>query len=604
MRRFSYRARLFAAALISAVLGLIVAGGLFAESVRAQMNARIEETLVNEARTVADLLARTPASTGIDLQDEAVGLGRRLGARVTLIAPDGHVVGDSAETGATLETMENHGTRPEVIAARASGLGEERRHSATLDIDMLYVACPVGRPDLAFVRLALPLTDIRAQLWLALRSAALALIVALGGAAVMAWILSGRLGARVRVIAGVAQRYREGDLSPSPVDYGTDELGIVARALDDSIHELGGRLAELARDRARMAAILRSVTEGVIVIDAHGHIELANAAAGRLLQLDDVTGHHYLEVIRHPAIGDLLTAALHGRTPAPVEVSPSHDPARTLMAGAAPAVDGRAFGAALVLHDITELRRVDRIRRDFVANVSHELRTPLTAIRGYVELLADDVAEIEGGRQAVEVILRQTSRMERLLNDLLRLARLDAGQDTLQPVTCDSRTLLAGLVEELSTLTADRNQRIETVIDQDAGSLTADAAKIRDALRNLLVNAVRYSPTGTTVRIEISHADRPPDAARGDDSRENRHSRQRSGIAIAVSDQGPGIPEEDLPRIFERFYRVDRSRARDPGGTGLGLAIVKHLVELHGGTVTASNLPPTGTRVTIWLPQP
>ena len=252
------------------------------------------------------------------------------------------------------------------------------------------------------------------------------------------------------------------------------------------------------------------------------------------------------------------------------------------MARAAPAAGGSDHGAVLVLHDITDLRRADQIRRDFVANVSHELRTPLTAIRGYIEALSEGDTTPEDHQRFLEIITRHTQRMERLVKDLLRLARLDAGQETLELATCDTRGLVGGVVAETTSAAEARAQRLETTIAPGAESVRADPAKLHDALRNLVANAISYSPEGSTIRIETT----PATGGRVD---------------IVVSDEGPGIPDEDLSRVFERFYRVDKSRARDPGGTGLGLAIVKHLVELHGGTVRVENGEGRGARFTITI---
>jgi two-component system phosphate regulon sensor histidine kinase PhoR len=342
------------------------------------------------------------------------------------------------------------------------------------------------------------------------------------------------------------------------------------------------RLEELARDEGRMEAILAGMIEGVIVVDPQGRLQLVNQAAQQMLKVDALAiGRHYVETIRHPAITDLLGAALNGRTPQSVQLSPPRDLSRTIMGTAAPALSGAAHGAVLVLHDITELRRVDQIRRDFVANVSHELRTPLTAIRGYVEALLESSVDAEEGRRFLDIIARHTLRMERLVKDLLRLARLDAGQEPLEIVSCETRALIHSVATDLTPLLDTRGQRVDVDIAAGAESIRADPAKLHDALRNLVANASIYGPDG-----EIIHVTAAPAGA---------------GIAIAVADEGPGIPEGDLSRIFERFYRVDKSRARDPGGTGLGLAIVRHLVELHGGQVWAENRPEGGARFVITL---
>jgi two-component system phosphate regulon sensor histidine kinase PhoR len=581
--RATFQAKFFFAALSAAILALAVAGVLFATTMRSRMDERIEDTLVAEARLAADRLGRSvPLTSAAALQDEADRLGALIGARVTFIAMDGRVVGDSSETLDAVAAMENHARRPEVVDAGAGGLGRSRRYSAALKIDMLYVAVPVRHPAIAFVRVALPLTDVRHQLQPVLTATLPALSVALLGGAAIAWIFSARIGRRVRLIADIADRYRHGDLTPPRLGFGDDELGTVARALDQSVQEVGRRLGEQARDHARMEAILAGMVEGVIVVDPQARLQLVNAAARQMLKLDDGgigIGRAYVETIRIPAIAELVAGVLLGRRPEALELSPPRDPSRTIMATAAPAAGAIAHGVILVLHDITELRRADQIRRDFVANVSHELRTPLTAIRGYVEALSEgDVGE-EDSRRFLEIITRHTQRMERLVKDLLRLARLDAGQETLELIACDARSLAEAVVADVMPAAAARGQRIEVAVAPGAEAVRVDPAKLHDALRNLVANAITYAPEQSTIRIDAT-----PTGTR---------------VAITVSDEGPGIPEEDLSRVFERFYRVDKSRARDPGGTGLGLAIVRHLVELHGGTVRAENGSEVGARFTI-----
>ncbi len=257
----------------------------------------------------------------------------------------------------------------------------------------------------------------------------------------------------------------------------------------------------------------------------------------------------------------------------------------TIMARSAPVRGGGASGAVVVLHDITDLRRADRIRRDFVANVSHELRTPLTAVRGYVEALLDGDADADETRRFLEIIARHTLRMERLVRDLLRLARLDAGQEPREHMPSSVDALFSGVEAELAGPLEARRQTVERQIAADAAVVQGDPAKLHDALKNLLENAINYSPEGSRILMAAERRD--------------------SRMLLTVADEGPGIPEADLPRVFERFYRVEKARTRgnrDPGGTGLGLAIVKHLVELHDGHVTAANRPQGGAIFTVELP--
>jgi two-component system phosphate regulon sensor histidine kinase PhoR len=587
----SFQTKLFLAALTSVVIALAVAGLLFSTATRRQTDERIERTLIAETRLTADLLARGTPALGpgsgqpdiAELDAEADRIGELLDARVTLIAADGRVVGDSAETLAGVAAMENHAGRPEVVAARQNGLGLSRRYSDTLKIDMLYAAVPVQHASIAIVRVALPLADIRRQRQAIFTATLTALGVALVGAAAIGWIMSTRIGQRVRMVAQIAARYRAGDLTPPRLDYGDDELGTVARTLDGSVQEVGRRLAAQARDHARMEAILAGMIEGVIVVDPQGTLQLANHAARQMLRLDALAlGRHYVETIRHPAIAELVASALAGRSPEALQLSPPRDPSRTIVARAAPATSAGVHGAVLVLHDITDLRRADQVRRDFVANVSHELRTPLTAIRGYVEALSEGDATPEDSRRFIEIIARHTLRMERLVKDLLRLARLDAKQETLELVSCETQSLVQAVTADVASALEERGQRVTIAIGPGAETLRGDSAKLHDALRNLVANAISYAPEQTTIRVEASRVD--------------------GRVAVSVSDEGPGIPEEDLSRVFERFYRVDKSRTRDPGGTGLGLAIVKHLIELHGGEVRAENRSAGGAKFTIVLP--
>jgi two-component system phosphate regulon sensor histidine kinase PhoR len=387
---------------------------------------------------------------------------------------------------------------------------------------------------------------------------------------------------RVRAIAAIADRYSSGDLTRPAYDYGDDELGRVARMLDASVHELGGRLQELSRDRARMEAILSGMVEGVVVLDRQGRVQLVNSAAQQMLHVDaSATGRRYLEVIRHPDISAQLTAALRGDDVEPDELSLGRDASRRFVARAARVAGDGGGGAVLVLHDITDLRRADQVRRDFVANVSHELRTPLTAIRGYVEALIDEPPDAHQTRRFLDILARQSARMERLVSDLLRLARLDARQETLEISKCDVRQIFGAVVADLSPTIEAKQQRVTMAVAPEACSIDADPAKLHDVLRNLVENAVNYSPEHADLRLEAVRRDNVVD--------------------VVVSDSGPGIPQADLGRVFERFYRVDKARAR-PGGTGLGLAIVRHLVELHGGRAVAENRPEGGARFTITLP--
>jgi two-component system phosphate regulon sensor histidine kinase PhoR len=390
-----------------------------------------------------------------------------------------------------------------------------------------------------------------------------------------------RRHARVSALVSLARRYALGDLSRPAPDYGDDEIGDVARAMAQAVQELGQRIDTLERDRARMEAVLASMDEGVLVVDAQGRLQLVNPAARRILALEqDAVGRGYVEALRHPGVVEHISRALRGEAAEAFELSVMRETSRTLAAHVAPVI-AAGRGAVLVMHDITSLRLADQIRRDFVANVSHELRTPLTAIKGYVEALIDDPQDVESRHRFLEIIQRHAGRMERLVQDLLRLARLQAGQETVARAPCDLSALIDGLVGDFRPLAEAKRQRLTVSVATEARTIVADSAKLHDTLRNLVENAVTYTPEGGAIEITAARRD--------------------ARLRVSVTDTGPGIPPAELARVFERFYRVDRSRA-GPGGTGLGLAIVKHLVQLMDGEVTAANRPEGGAVFTVTLP--
>ncbi len=386
---------------------------------------------------------------------------------------------------------------------------------------------------------------------------------------------------RVTTMLSAAKRYSLGDLTRPAPDYGDDDLGNVARAMDHAIHEVGRRVETLERDRARMEAILASMVEGVLVVNEQGRLQLVNDAARRILKLEKGSiDHSYIEAIRHPGIVDHIGRSLRGEVTEGLELSVTRDTTRVLVARVAPVVTaGR--GAVLVMHDITELRKADQVRRDFVANVSHELRTPLTAIKGYAEALLDDPDDADAREKFLDIIHRHATRMERLVKDLLRLARLDAGQELVEIVPCDVEGLLRGIANDFEPIAAQKQQTVEVVVSPEAATLMTDAAKLHDVARNLVENAVNYTPEGGAIDVRAEVLD--------------------GRFQLTVADTGHGISPDDLGRVFERFYRVDKSRTR-PGGTGLGLSIVKHLVYVLGGEVTAANQPGGGALFTVTLP--
>jgi two-component system phosphate regulon sensor histidine kinase PhoR len=574
------RTRTFLGVFVASSLALTVSTVLVERSLRRLMQDDIRSGLLSQARLAGALVSDRALS---DPDTEADALGRLIGARVTLIGDDGVARGDSEVPAARLDTVENHNAREEMVGARQAGEGSFMRRSQTTNVETMYAAVAVSRGPVGFVRLALPLTAVDARLAGVRRLALIGLGAGLLAALAVTALTSRLLNRRLESVAETARRYRAGDFSRAARDYGTDEIGTVANVLDHTARELGARLAETVRERAHMDAILTGMVEGVVLVNANGRLVLTNPALRSMLRLPEpVEQRHYLEVVRHPDIASQLAAALAGQSPPRVEVQLDREARRFFVAQVVPVAHERGGGAVLVLHDVTDLKHADQVRRDFVANVSHELRTPLTAIRGYVEALIDAPPDLEQSQRFLEIISRHALRMERLVRDLLRLARLDAGQEALERVTCTVSSVVTSVEHDMDTQLRARDLHLQTTIDPDAASVLGDPVKLHDVLRNLLENAANYSPEHGVIEV---HA-----------------RRQDAVVEIVVADRGPGIPAADLPRIFERFYRVDRSRARDPGGTGLGLSIVRHLVELHGGRVVAANREGGGAIFTVRLP--
>jgi two-component system, OmpR family, phosphate regulon sensor histidine kinase PhoR len=536
------------------------------------------------ARVVEEPLARGMTSAELDaLVDEAA---RDVRKRVTVILPDGRVVADSANSGDALAAEENHAGRPEIVQALASGTGSSLRHSVTVKDDLLYAAVAIRHQGhvVGVSRVAFSVAGIEGQVadlrWKVVLALALAFVVT----AVLSVLLSSSLAGPLADIMETARQVGAGNFGTRIRVRRNDELGELAHILNLSADQLQQRLTENARDRARTEAILSAMDDGVLAVDHRGIVILANNALRHNLDLQDPIGHHHIEAIRQREVGDVLQEVLRTARRKAVEVELLHQRrAFALTAVPFPGAEGTPHGAVLTFHDITERRRLERIRRDFVANASHELRTPLTSIRGFVEALEDGaMAEPETAARFLGKIHTHADRMGSLVEDLLELSRLESGE---RPPLWEEvpPTEIAEDVAASFGGQAGRKGIALSKSDSGAPPVTTDADRLRRIVENLVDNAIKYTPTGG--HVEIRTAPGP-----------------QGGATVEVRDDGPGIPAEHLPRIFERFYRVDKARSRELGGTGLGLAIVKHLAEGMGATVTVASDIGKGTRFTVSVP--
>jgi two-component system, OmpR family, phosphate regulon sensor histidine kinase PhoR len=577
----SLRTRQFVVYALVVVAALAAATAIETRVQRRWLLQRGRETLERNARQVAWSLVNDPAARAGNLQLGVMQADSVLGCRVTLIARDGRVVADSRADAAALES---HADRPEIREAFAGRIGGDVRHSRSLGVDLVYVAVPAApSAPYAVVRVAEPLAIVRALnaslLRLSLVAAALALLATI---ALLYW-LSGRHSQRVRALEAVASRVGAGDPDARALERPEDELGRLGSAFNRMSEELRERLDALARERDEREQILAHMSDGVALLDGGNRIVHCNHSLAEILGAPRpaTPGTPLAEFVRAPEIEDLLRRVRGERRALAADLRLWSPRPRFVRAGVTP-LDAAGDDLLLVLHDLTEAETVNRMRQEFVANVSHELRTPLTSLRGYAETLLDGgLEDVEHREQFVRVIRDQAERLQALVDDLLSLAALERPEAEPRRERFDLRVLL----EDHVAAERPRATRAGLELALESGpplELDADRARIAQVVANLLDNALKYTERGgVTVRAG-----------------------EAGGRAwCEVRDSGPGIPEDDLPRIFERFYRVDKTRSREKGGTGLGLSIVKHVLTLHGGEVSVRSEPGAGSTFRFELPR-
>jgi two-component system phosphate regulon sensor histidine kinase PhoR len=539
-------------------------------ALRRDLERDLAAALEREARVIA---AALPADSQA-ARDAVHRLGRENGHRITLIDPTGRVVAESDAPDAALGSILDHSDRPEVQEALAGRTGSASRESATFGAPLLYVAVP-GGPGV--VRVAAPYDQVEATVRRAQRAVGWAALVALGAGALLAFFAGRSVARPLTEIAQAADAIAAGQPPRFPIS-GIPDVDSLVRALRAMHSQLGERFEQLAHERAEIAAVIESMVEGVVAADARGQVVTANPAFRRLMGYEPNDPLPLLpQLFRTKAAREVVSTVLGGEA---VEGREVEYEGRTVLITARPLGQG---GAVLVLHDITPLRRLETMRRDFVANVSHELKTPLTSISGYAETLIGDKPDPATVERFLEVILANARRMQRLVDSLLDLSRIESG--SWRPRT--ERVEVTAVAREVWTTLAARAAASQVAFQVEPSNGGAPQADVDpDALRqlftNLLDNALRYTPAGGSITCRVA--------------------REGAGTVVSVADTGGGIAPEHLSRVFERFYRADPSRSRDEGGTGLGLSIVKHLVEAHGGRVWVDSGRGSGTTVSAWFP--
>ncbi len=514
--------------------------------------------------------------------------GRLSATRITVILPNGTVVGDSRETP---NLMDNHANRPEIMTALAGQPGQSLRFSNTLMQRMLYVALPIRdrQRNLAVLRTALPATAVEAEI----RS--IQLKIALGGciiallAAGISWVISRRISQPIEQMKKSAEHFAAGDLDHRLTSPETEEMGGLADAMNQMATQLNDRIETIISQRNQLETVLASMLEGVIAIDTEERIVSINQAAAGLFENEpeNCQGKSIEEIIRSPALQQFIRKALSNKNPSEEDINVFQNEERVIAVKGSPLLDaGRhQIGTLVVFHDVTQLRSLENMRRDFVANVSHEIKTPLTAIKGFVETLQHGkVDKAEEKDRFLGIIQKHVDRLNAIIEDLLALSRIEQEDENkeIQFELVKIADVFQAAIQLCRPRAEEKSIRMDLDCEKDTTAMF-DPTLIEQAVVNLLDNAIKFSDPESTIQVKSHHQD--------------------DQMIISVQDHGIGIAQKHLPRLFERFYRVDKARSRNMGGTGLGLAIVKHIAQAHGGHVSVESKLGEGSRFSIHIPQ-
>jgi two-component system phosphate regulon sensor histidine kinase PhoR len=550
----------------------------------------IKDNIYKELALSKDFLKETRFSdlSIENMKQTADLIANDLKTRVTIIAIDGKVLGDSELSHKEIEEIDNHLYRLEVQDALNKGSGESRRYSETLDKDMLYVATTFSNQGKAgVIRLALPLSEV-ALISLYLNKLLLvSIIVAFVLAIAIAFFSSLIISKPLKEIAWISKSIAAGDYTKRILISSHDELGDLARAFNHMSEQIRARIQEVTAAKARLEAVLLSMFEGVMVLDASGKIRLMNERLKEYLKVEDnPIGRKTLEIIRNIEIQEIVDKSLKIKKGLESrEISVLIPDERILSVHATPIINkGNTEGSVLVFYDITDLRRLEKIRQDFVANVSHELRTPISSIKGYAETLLDGaIDDKENAKDFIEIIHSDSERLASLINDILDLSKIESGELKLgiQPISLTP--IIKKVVKLLTKQAKAKGVKIELDVSNTVCKVMADKERIAQVVLNLLDNAIKYNKLNGKVTIS--------------------YKEDKKLLKVNITDTGLGIPAKDLDRIFERFYRADRARSREIGSTGLGLSIVKHIIEAHGGAVSVESIPDDGSVFSFTLPK-
>jgi two-component system phosphate regulon sensor histidine kinase PhoR len=589
MRRKRLLWKLYPSYLVIILLSIVTVGIYVSTTLKNFYLRKTAEDLKVDARLIEREVSATFSKENRKSLDALCkSLGKAASTRITLILPTGEVVGDSDEDP---KTMENHASRPEVKEALTGQTGISTRYSETLQREMMYLAIPVKKEGgiAGAVRVSIPVIEIDTALNAIYGKIALfgAFMIILTAA--ISLYIARRISQPIGELKRDAQRFARGNLTYRLFASGSQELGDLAEALNKMAQQLNARIRLITEQRNELETILSAMREGMLACDSDERIITINESAASLLGIDLSTakGHTVQEAVRNADLQRFIGKILSEQREAEIEIA-IHGPEKKFLLLTGTVLrdsEGKSTGVLVVLNDITRLRHLENIRREFVANVSHELKTPITSIKGYVETLQEGaIDDKENARKFLEIIFKQADLLHALVDDLLSLSQIEqeAEREEVHLAEEPVRRIIEAAIAAYEVKTVERRMRV-TLHCKEEIIVRANAQLLEQAIGNLLDNAIKYSEPGRNVEIDVAQS--------------------KGEVTITVNDHGSGIAPEHFPRLFERFYRVDKGRSRELGGTGLGLAIVKHIIQAHGGDVSVESIPGKGSAFTIHLPR-
>ncbi|MBF0485717.1 MAG: HAMP domain-containing protein [Candidatus Omnitrophica bacterium] len=573
----------------AALVGLLAGYFYLTSHLKSYLDVNLENNLKRELAVARDFLETHLDDQGAltDAPKLADRIGKDLGVRVTVVALDGTVIGDSELTAQELKQVENHTSRIEIQDALKHGFGISRRFSYTIKKYLLYEAVPFGvGQSKGVLRLAMPVSEIenfesrsRQIVFFALL---LVFLLSLGFTYIISLVVSRPL----REMSTIAQKMAKGDFSLKPSITSRDEMGELARAVSYMSEQVEDKIERLKQEGAKLDAVLSSMFEGIMVVDERGQVLLMNPSMRKSFFIEaNPEGKRAGEVIRNTAVLSIIERLLQKQERFwTEEITLAAGEEKIFKVNAVLIMrNGRAEGAVLVFHDISQLRHLEKVRQDFVANVSHELRTPVSSIKGYAETLLEGAwDDKKNAREFLEIIQQNSDRLAHLINDLLDLSKIESGKMDFVLMPVELKGIVSRCLGVLEKTFHGKKQQVTVNIPASCPRVMADEARLSQVILNLLDNAVKYTPEGGGIKVTAVL--------------------EGKFLRVDVEDTGVGIPEKDIPRIFERFYRVDKARSRDLGGTGLGLSIVKHIVLAHGGEVRVRSQVGAGSTFSFTIP--